>query len=144
MILGSYLISMAIRPTKNVKLTKWNIMDAPPTPTEHGGMEYFVMVTHGLQAGPMEIILDFEVRTRLLYHEFMNNISDYQLCKLPFCMCSSCSQTETNHNGPVVDISVVTTHWTFDATPIFSDLLARFPKWAFPVSNVASVQAFVF
>lgn len=81
MILGSYLISMAIRPTKNVKLTKWNIMDAPPTPTEHGDkLEYFVMVTHGLQAGPMEVILDFEVRTRLICHDQHFPISNYVNC----------------------------------------------------------------
>lgn len=54
--------SIQLRTKGKVKFTNWNIMDTPPIPTEFTDRdEYMVMVTHGLDAEPMHITLDFEV-----------------------------------------------------------------------------------
>lgn len=53
-------------------------------------------------------------------------------------------QTNPDHKGPLIDINVVTFHWEFNATPAFANLLARLPKWAFPVASTASLQAYSF
>lgn len=52
--------------------------------------------------------------------------------------------TKAGHNGPLVDVTVVTFHWEFQATPAFANLLARIPKWTFPVASTASLQAHTF
>lgn len=53
-------------------------------------------------------------------------------------------QTKPGHSGPFFDINVVTFHWEFNATPVFANLLARIPKWAFPVASTASLQSHTF
>lgn len=60
--LGSYLYSLQIRPKTGVKLLNWNLLKSVPEPNEFQGVKaYFAMVTHGLEAPPMDIKLDFEV-----------------------------------------------------------------------------------
>lgn len=67
MHLGSYLYSIQIRPKPDVKFVKWNILDNVPEPNEFRGVEgYFALVTHGLEAPPLELHMEFEV----ILHEF--------------------------------------------------------------------------
>lgn len=79
----------------------------------NGHKGYFAMVTHGLEAPPLELRMEFDVNFNYTH-------------------------------GPLIDFSVVTFHWEFKPTPVFANLLARVPKWAFPVASVASLQAHVF
>lgn len=59
---GSFLFSLQIRPKKGVDLVKWNLLDEVPEPNEFYGVKaYFVMITHGLDAPPMNVELEFEV-----------------------------------------------------------------------------------
>ncbi|XP_031617647.1 endoplasmic reticulum metallopeptidase 1-like [Contarinia nasturtii] len=110
---GSYLYSLQIRPKLGVKLLKWNLFDFIPEENEfNGDRGYFAMVTHGLEAPPLELHMEFD--------------------------------TKTGHIGPLVDVTIVTFHWEFKPTPAFANLLARVPKWAFPVPSIASLQAHVF
>lgn len=53
---------MQIRPKNGVHLVKWNLLDEVPEPnTFYGIKAYFVMVTHGVEAPPMNVELEFEV-----------------------------------------------------------------------------------
>lgn len=59
---GSHLFSLQIRPKPDVELKYWDISDKVPEPNEYYGQKaYFVMVTHGLEADPMDVTLRFEV-----------------------------------------------------------------------------------
>lgn len=63
---GSFLYSLQIRPKQGVHLIKWNLLDAVPEPNEFYGVKaYFAMITHGLAAPPMDVILEFEVINRI-------------------------------------------------------------------------------
>lgn len=59
---GSYLYSLQIRPKPGVKLENWNLLEEVPEPNDFNGQKaYFAMVTHGLDAPPLNITLDFKV-----------------------------------------------------------------------------------
>lgn len=61
--LGSYLNSLHIRTVGRCELASWSIIEAPPIPTEYNQrQEYFIMMTHGLDAPPMNITMEFNVR----------------------------------------------------------------------------------
>lgn len=63
-ITGSYLYSLQIRPRPNVKLIKWNLYDFIPEPNVFKkDVGYFVMVTHGLEAPPLQLHMEFAVNT---------------------------------------------------------------------------------
>lgn len=68
---GSYLIALYIRPKENVTLYKWNIMKDVPQPNNfHDQKAYFVMITHGLEAPPMNITLDLKVSEKFAFKYF--------------------------------------------------------------------------
>lgn len=59
---GSYLYSLQIRPKPGVKLIKWNLYDFIPEENEFNGHRgYFAMITHGLEAPPLELHMVFDV-----------------------------------------------------------------------------------
>lgn len=59
---GSYLYSLQIRPKTDVKLLKWNLLDFVPEPNElYGQKAYYAMVTHGLEAPPLQVHMEFDV-----------------------------------------------------------------------------------
>lgn len=61
-LVGSHLYSIQIRPKPGVTLLKWNLLDSVPEPNEFNGKTaYFVMVTHGLEAPPLQVHLEFDV-----------------------------------------------------------------------------------
>lgn len=135
---GSYLYSIQIRPRPNVQLLKWNLLDFVPEQNDvNGHTGYYAMVTHGLEAPPLELHMEFDV---IYWSDQKNNcLSQWRLIGL-----SSWFQAKTGHSGPLVDVSIVTFNWEFKPTPVFANLLARVPKWAFPVPSTASLQAFTF
>lgn len=62
---GSYLYSLQIRPKPGVTLSKWNLLDyVPEMNNVNGHKGYFVMVTHGLEAPPFNVTMEFNVRQR--------------------------------------------------------------------------------
>jgi Peptidase family M28 len=114
---GSYLISLMIRPKKTVELKRWSLTDVLPDPNYwNKQFAYFVMVTHGLDA------------------------------KAPLNITLTLGTDMADFDGPLVDVTVVTTHWEYqrEFTPIFTTLLARVPSWAFVVPSVASLKAYTF
>lgn len=67
---GSYLYSIQIRPKPGVTLLKWNLLDFVPEPNEWNGEKaYFAMVTHGLEAPPLQVHLEFDVN---IFDDFLN------------------------------------------------------------------------
>lgn len=63
---GSYLYSLQIRPKPGVKLSKWSLLESVPEMNDVNGHKgYFVMVTHGLEAPPFNVTMEFEVRPHL-------------------------------------------------------------------------------
>lgn len=59
---GSYLYSLQIHTKPGVSLVNWDISDKVPEPNSWNGQKgYFVMVTHGLEAPPLNFTLSLEV-----------------------------------------------------------------------------------
>jgi hypothetical protein len=113
---GSHLISFMVRPKSTISLKKWSFTPTIPEPNVWNNQQaYFVMITHGLDAGPMNITMVVE-----------SEIVDF--------------------DGPLVDITIVTTHWENhrEFTPIFTTFLSRVPSWAFVVPSVASLTSLIF
>lgn len=113
---GNVLVSFLVRPKPSVSLNGWSLLKNVPESTDFNGQKsYLVMITHGLEVGPMNITL-------------------------------SLKSTIENYDGPLVDITIVTTYWEYhkEHTPAFMSLLTRIPKWAFVVPSVASLEAFTF
>lgn len=64
-ISGSHLYSLQIRPKNGVKLINWNLLDNLPEPNEFlNEKAYFAMVTHGVEAPPLQVTLEFEVKIK--------------------------------------------------------------------------------
>lgn len=56
------MYSIQIRPRIDVKLLKWNLLDFVPEPNEiYGQKAYYAMVTHGLEAPPLQVHMEFDV-----------------------------------------------------------------------------------
>lgn len=113
---GSYLMSFLIQPKNGVSLVNWNIIDSVPEPNVYYGKKaYFVMITHGLEAPPMNITLDLKT-------------------KLPH-------QTGSLVDIAIVTFHW---EYHKEHTPTFANLLAKIPKWAFAVPSVASYKSWIF
>lgn len=113
---GSYLIALYIRPKENVTLYKWNIMKDVPQPNNfHDQKAYFVMITHGLEAPPMNITLDLKT-----------DKNDYDGLLLDISLVTFHWEYHKEH------------------TPTFANLLAKVPKWAFAVPSVAALRSWSF
>lgn len=55
-------MSLQIRPKEGVKLIHWNLLPSvPPQTTYNKQKSYFVMITNGLEAEPMNITLELMV-----------------------------------------------------------------------------------
>lgn len=60
---GHVLLSIQLRPKPNVHLVKWSLTPTVPEPNEFlNEKAYFVMMTHGWDAEPMNFTLQFKVR----------------------------------------------------------------------------------
>lgn len=112
-ISGNVLLSFLVRPRPNVVLTKWNLLDEIPEPNVFNEQKSY-----------------FVMITHGINGSVMDVILDLQA-------------SHENYDGPLVDITVVTTHWEYhkEFTPTFNGLLARVPKWAFAVPSVASLES---
>lgn len=67
-ISGSYLYSLQIRPSPGVNLSNWSLLDSVPEMNDVNGHKgYFVMVTHGLDASPLNVTLDLDVSSDSLH-----------------------------------------------------------------------------
>lgn len=56
------MYSLQVRPRAGVNLKKWNLFDFIPEKNEfNGDRGYFAMVTHGLEAPPLQIHMEFDV-----------------------------------------------------------------------------------
>ncbi|XP_055905553.1 endoplasmic reticulum metallopeptidase 1-like [Eupeodes corollae] len=116
LLIGSYQLSLHIRPKDSVTLDRWNLMDYVPEPTVYNKQKaHFVMISHGIESAPMNITLDFKT-------------------------------TSDNHERPLVDISLVTLHSEYhkEHTPAFAHILAKLPRWAYAVPSVASLVSWTF
>jgi hypothetical protein len=116
-ITGCIQSSFSIRPRPRVELIKWDILDHVPGRIDLGkDKAHFVLITCGLDKENQMNV------TMVFRHE------------LP------------NYDGPLVDISLTTTHWEYhkEHTPVFQNLLNRVPDWAHVVPSVAEVNTYTF
>lgn len=108
--------SLQIRPKPDVDLVNWSLLDSVPEQNFYNDQRgYFVMITHGTEPTPFNVSLDFKTPP------------GYDVQRLG-----------------LMDISVVTTHWEYQAehTPSFNNLISKVPRWAFLVPSVAAVDVF--
>lgn len=67
------MYSLQIRPRPGVNLLKWNLYDFIPEMNEFNGDKgYFAMVTHGLEAPPLQVHMEFNVRILILIAFYLN------------------------------------------------------------------------
>lgn len=113
---GSYLTSLQIRPKDSIQLTKWNLLNTVPQKNYFNNQRaYFVMITHGLEAEPMEISLEFKTNSE----NYTRSLVDISLVTFHW-------------------------EYHKEHTPTFANLLAKVPKWAFAVPSVASLTSWSF
>ncbi|XP_058460663.1 endoplasmic reticulum metallopeptidase 1-like [Malaya genurostris] len=113
---GDHQCALVIGPKPGVSLTKWDIVSEIPDPIEFNGQRgYFVLISSGLNPGPMNITLQ-------LRHEMPN----YDGPLVDMTVTTTFWEHQKHH------------------TPVFNKLLARVPTWAHVVPSVAAVNSYTF
>lgn len=108
---GSLLYSLQLRPKPGVKLVKWSLLDEVPEQNQVNSFTGYVAMINHGLSAP------------------------------PMNVSLTLEIPSEHYEGTILDITLVGFYWEFEITPLFAQLLARVPKWAFAVPSVASLHS---